>query len=106
MKTYDTKSAKSRKEAEKAIIDDEYYLLRYNAFYAPKAQGYVSDIAGAGLFTGEEVRGHMSREGLTIIPVKEAAAMIEKRRIQLDQEIENMSRLEELAGLTPAAPQL
>ena len=43
------------------------FLLRRALYYRPRAFGYTKDIAEAGLFTDDEVRGHA--RGITDPPV-------------------------------------
>lgn len=52
-------------------IIDPHFIRRHGAFFRPNAQGYCTDIAGAGVYSAEEARRYLDVEGLTIHPVRQ-----------------------------------
>ena len=58
-------------------MKDLYFIRRHGAFFRPNACGYCTDIAGAGVFSGDTARTYLDVEGLTIHPVESYRREIE-----------------------------
>lgn len=59
-------------------MDEPYLIRRHGAFFRPDAAGYTTEIAAAGLYSREEAEKYLDAEGVTIHPLGEYAAHIER----------------------------
>lgn len=67
---------RSIESCRKRVKDGEPYLLRrHGAWFRPKAEGYTTEIAAAGIFDAA-ARSYLDAEGLSAVPLKAMAPAI------------------------------
>jgi hypothetical protein len=86
--------------AQRKVRDGSIYLIRrHGAFFRPKAEGYTSVLANAGLFDAATARGYLGVEGLSVVPVKSVVKRAKAECAAAEAALASLRGFLEAAGL-------
>lgn len=85
--------------AKRKVKDGAIYLIsRHGAYFRPGAHGYTTELAAAGIFSGDDARRYLEVEGLSLVPLKSLRRKIAAEADLMESAAAALRRLAQVAN--------